>query len=228
MKFFLQDDISNVVDDILKRLRMLMDGDVSAQMKDYGLEYELNYGTSVFLLKKMAKEYEGDNVLANRLWHRSCRETKILATLIAVEEDSSKDMINEWTVDLDKNEIAEQLGANLLWRLSGLLQISKEWLNDESMFRQASVWAALSVFLQKGGELDLKFCDEMLEKISVGLETDSHFLQRTKGRFLRQLCRKSEDVLLKVQDLINGLSGNENADKLVLDVQTEIDFLKEK
>ena len=110
MKVFLQDDISDRVDVIIKRLNKLMDGDVSSQMKQHGLQYQLNYGASILWLRQLSKEYAYSSQLANRLWFREIRETMILATLIAEEGEGIGEMIREWSVVLKQNEIAEQLG----------------------------------------------------------------------------------------------------------------------
>ncbi len=228
MKFFLQDNTSDQIDEILKALNKLMDGDVSVQMKKKGLEYKLNYGASTLWLKQLAQKYKGNNELANRLWLREIRETMILATLIIEPVNNNISITNQWLEQIPTNEIAEQLGANTLWKVESIIPLSNKILKTKDTFQQASVWVGLATFLQKGNILEINDIKTFLDYIRSSTSEDSIFMQRVKGRFLRQLCRSSETNMKHTEDLINELEKTQNAKWLVEDVKTEIQFLKEK
>ena len=226
MRFFLEDDTSARVDQIIKRLNKLMDGDVSSQMKGHGIEYRLNYGASVLWLRNLAKEYAYSNELANRLWHREIRETMILASLIAEDGEGISEMLKDWSVALHQKEIAEQLGANLLWRLKDLFKLSQEWLNGDNENMKAACWVGLSVFVQKNGDIEEERVDLYLKLLEGGLEKPDRFMLRVQGRFLRQLCRRSKVFLEKVEKFISQLNDHPGCAWLVEDVKTEIEFVK--
>ena len=228
MKFFLQDSNSEQIDSILKSLNKLMDGDVSYQMKQKGLEYKLNYGASILWLRQLSKKYIGNNELANRLWHREIRETMILATLIIDPQTGSDHIIKEWLQMIPTNEIAEQLGANTIWKLDDTYSTCSLLLQSENNLQQSAAWVAVATFLQKGNHLTNQEIEMLLNQIISDLENDSQFMLRVKGRFLRQLCRYSEIYLNKVESIINDLQSNNIAAWLTEDVKTEISFLKEK
>lgn len=227
MIFFLQDDISDKVDQIIKRLNKLMDGNVSAQMKHHGLEYKLNYGASLLWMRNLSKEYGNDNELAHRLWHRQIRETMLLATFIADAPSISNARIAEWGESLQHEEIAEQLGNNLLWKINFLDSLALDWLaNDSSKYKQAAIWVALAVFVQRGGSIKGTLMNKYLQMMENSLNETGIFVLRVQGRFLRSLCRKGDEYLNKVEAFVNKISEHPNCAWLVEDVKTEIEFVK--
>lgn len=228
MRFFLQDEISEQVDQIIRSFNKLMDGDVSEQMEQKGLEYKVNYGTSVLLLRQQAQKYKGNNELANRLWYREIREAMIMATLIAEPDEAFDATLKEWLKVLPTNEMAEQTGANLLWRLSDVFRFANELLDQEDPKMQALAWVGLACYLQKSNSLPQEQVDQLLSRIGKTKDEEGVFLMRCKGRFLRQLCRQSEGALQQVELLIVGLKEKRIALWLVEEVSTEIDFLKNK
>ncbi|WP_075590337.1 DNA alkylation repair protein [Labilibacter marinus] len=226
MKFYLQDNTADKVDDIIKRLNKLMDGDVSSQMKDHGIEYRLNYGASIVWLRSLAKKYRYDNELADRLWQRDIRETMILASMVADSSFDINAMLEEWSVLIDSNEISEQLGVNLLWRIDNVELLCRRWLKDSNKYKNAAAWVGLAVFMQKGNALDEGDLDSYFKLIKQSFSSTGKFTLRVQGRFLRQLCRKSNDLLLRVEQFINEVSDQPNCAWLVEDVKTELDFMK--
>lgn len=226
MKFFLQDDISDKIDQIIKRLNKLMDGNVSAQMKDRGLEYKLNYGASLLWLRGLSEEYRYDNHLATRLWLRQIRETMLLATFIADAETMTQEQIEDWSKGLKHNEIAEQLGFNLLWKLNFLDKLAVDWLTSDNGYKQSAIWVGLAVFVQRGGDVQDALLNKYLQAMEESFTSTGSFALRVQGRFLRALCRKNSDFLNKVEQFVQKISANPNCALLVEEVKTEIEFLK--
>ncbi|MCW3784952.1 DNA alkylation repair protein [Plebeiibacterium sediminum] len=228
MKFFLQDSNSEQIDSILKSLNKLMDGDVSHQMKQKGLEYKLNYGASILWLRQLSNKFKGNNELANRLWLREIRETMILATLIIDPQKDTTNVIQEWLENIPTNEMAEQLGTNTLWKLDHINSTCNKMLQSNDNFQKAAAWVAFATFLQRGKQLTDLEIEQLINQITSDLQNNSPFMLRVKGRFLRQLCRYSETYLNKVENMIDELESNHIAPWLTEDVKTEITFLKEK
>jgi hypothetical protein len=228
MRFFLQDEISEQVDHIIRSFNKLMDGDVSEQMEQKGLTYKVNYGTSILLLRQQAQKYKGNNELANRLWYREIREAMIMATLIAEPDAGFEATLKEWLKVLPTNEMAEQTGANLLWRLSDVFGFANELLDQDDAKIQALAWVGLACYLQRSNSLQQEQVDKLLSRIGITKDSEGLFLMRCKGRFLRQLCRQSHEALQQVEEVIVGLKENNIALWLVEEVSTEIDFLKNK
>jgi 3-methyladenine DNA glycosylase AlkD len=228
MKFFPQDHISEQVDCIIKSLNNYMDGDISHQMKQKGLSYKTNYGVSILWLRKLAEKYEGNNELAERLWYREIRETMIIATKIANPDEKLLENLKAWIPLIASNEIAEQLGSNLLWKIPDLYSRSIQWLKEPySTKLQGAVWVGLATYLQQKNTLTPTQIISLLSIVKNSFQTQSNFLLRVQGRFLRQTCRTSAQYLSLVEQLINELKQSFSSNILVEDVESEIIFLKE-
>ncbi len=225
MKYFLQNKTGDEVDRIVARLNKLMDGDISGQMRNKGVDYKLNYGASVLWLKNLANEYQGDNDLAERLWLREIRETMIIATLVARPDKDFIKKIDFWMKGLVSDELAEQIGVNLLWRMGNIIDYSFSILKEENERQHAAIWISLAVFMQRGGVLKK---EEVLDFIRILKQDlyDSRLAQRAKGRFLRQLCRRDKYRIPEIEKLLVELSAYEKLSWLIQDVSTEIIYLK--
>ncbi len=225
MKFFLQNDnTSKEVDLIMKQLRLHMDGDVSHQMGQHGLNYQLNYGSSLLWIKDIAKPYKYNQELAERLWLRECRETMLIASMIAEAEKFDKEKLNQWFELVHTNEIAEQFGIHLLSRINNLEEILIDWSHNSNTFKKAAYWVALSIKIRNNENVDV---DTLLQRIENSLSHDSTFLQRIKGRFLRALCRNSEENLAKVESLLTKIAEDMNLAFLAQELKSEVEFIKE-
>ena len=86
----------DIIKDIRKRCRMAMNGIVSTNMRQRGLDYKLNFGLSVQQIKDLAKRYQPDSELAETLWADNTRELKILATLLYPTDSFTKEKAYEW------------------------------------------------------------------------------------------------------------------------------------
>ncbi len=226
MKFFLQDDdTTKEVDHIIKQLQTYMDGDISQQMGQHGLNYQLNYGSSMVWIKQLAEPYINNQKIAERLWLREVRETMLMATIIADAKLFDKAMLEQWISIVKNNEVAEQLGANLLSRIDAVEDLLNDWSNSSNVFKKAAFWVALSIKIRNNESLKV---DSLMQQLEENLAIDSTFLQRTKGRFLRALCRTSKDNMTKVETFLNRISENISLAFLAQELQTEIDFLKDK
>jgi 3-methyladenine DNA glycosylase AlkD len=91
-----QDALALQMREIKLKLRSVMNGVVSTSMQKRGLDYKLNYGVSVLILKDMAKNLPKDHLLAQLLWSKEVREMKILATMIQPTDQFTTPIANRW------------------------------------------------------------------------------------------------------------------------------------
>ena len=59
---------------IRKRLRLAMNGTISASMREKGNVYKLYFGVPIPELRLIAKEYEPNAELAEMMWQEDTRE----------------------------------------------------------------------------------------------------------------------------------------------------------
>lgn len=132
--------MEETVQKIKRQLRLSMNGVVSSGMRQLGVEYRMNFGVTLPLLKKIAAGYAPDPDLALRLWSEDIRESKILASLLCPVQACSKEMAREWVKTAPQTEIIDYCCMNLFDRLPFAIEESLVWINmHEDCFRYAGV-----------------------------------------------------------------------------------------
>ncbi len=99
---------------LLSKIKLLRNGDIADAMKRTGIEYKMNWGVSLVILRQMAKEFEPNHLLALKLWNKQWRETSILATLLDQPQEVSEEQMDFWTKNFESSEIAE-IASTHLW-----------------------------------------------------------------------------------------------------------------
>jgi hypothetical protein len=112
---------------ILSKIKLLRNGDIADAMKRTGIEYKMNWGVSLVILRQMAKEFEPDHILALKLWNKQWRETSIIATLLDESDKVTEEQMDFWTKTFENTEIAEQASTNL-------------WVKSKFAFVKALEW----------------------------------------------------------------------------------------
>ncbi|MCF6357762.1 MAG: DNA alkylation repair protein [Draconibacterium sp.] len=111
----------------LSKIKLIRNGDIADAMKRTGIDYKMNWGVSLVILRQMAKEFEPDHVLALKLWNKQWRETSILATLLDKPDKVNEEQMDYWTKTFENSEIAEQVSTNL-------------WVKSKYAFIKALEW----------------------------------------------------------------------------------------
>lgn len=112
---------------LLRRIKLRKNGDVSTSMKRQGIEYKQNWGVSVVELRELAKEINPNHLLALKLWNKQWRETMILSTLLDEPEKVTEEQMDFWTKSFENREIAEQASANLWVKTKFAFAKGIEW-----------------------------------------------------------------------------------------------------
>lgn len=143
-------NIEDTIRDIRKRCRLAMNGITSASMRQYGLNYKLNFGVSLPQIKEIAKHYQQDIGLAETLWKENVRELKIMATILFPIDKFSKEVANKWVHEIPNQEIREQICINLLQKLEYADSLSKELsVSQDESIRSTGYWLLSGLLINK-------------------------------------------------------------------------------
>jgi hypothetical protein len=143
-------DAERMFQEILSKIKPLQNIEVVNSMQKRGVDYKVNLGVSIPLLRDMASDYGKNHLLALKLWNKQWRETMILATLLEEPEKVTENQMDFWVKNFPSIEIAEQaamnlfsmtnfaykkafeycLGKKLLIKIVGLLMIGRLALTD--------------------------------------------------------------------------------------------------
>lgn len=190
-----------IIRDIRKRCRMAMNGIASASMRDYGLNYKLNFGVSIQKIKEIAARYESDKDLAETLWLDGTRELKILATLLYPTEQFTIETANRWVAQIPNQEIREQICVNLFQTTDFADEVSLEWINSEDdNVRSTGYWLLVRRLLTKTFnntiQLDtFKYIWKDISSENVSLRNAATLFLKNTGKVTPQLA---DQILEKV------------------------------
>ncbi len=124
MSFPLPDDILQsphvAFKQMMHEVKLHQNGAVSRQMEAGGLNYKLNYGVTVPLLKNIASAYKKDNALATQLWNSGIREGILLSSFVYDPTNISTEHASNISKDINNIELIEQFALNLFVFLPNL------------------------------------------------------------------------------------------------------------
>ncbi|MDH6358859.1 DNA alkylation repair protein [Parabacteroides sp. PF5-9] len=183
-----------------------MNGIASTSMREKGITYKLNFGVSLPKLKEIAKQYTPNPELAELLWNEDVRELKILATLLYPSPSFTKEKAEEWVIEIQHIEIAEQFSFNLLQHTSFTNQLAKEWLSQEG-YRQLIAYHLYFRLFKKDVLLSAEESTLLLNQIRQTLEKSSVPFQRiafsTLIEYGKQTKEQAEKVFVAFADYKN-------------------------
>lgn len=212
------------VADVRRRIRLAMNGVVAEHMTSHGAVYRQNYGVSVLSLREIARRYEKNHDLAQRLWALGIRETMILATLLEPEQTCSLDDARRWVADFHQIELVEQACMNLFSKMPrarelcmALLDADDDWSRVTAFTLSARIYASLTdeeagLLLRKGMEWSA---------------TDNYFLYKAIALSLASISRRGRETADRVVAELQQLKGSSLTGQryIVHEVEGEVSFL---
>jgi len=220
--YFTTEYIDATITEIKQKLKLSMNGVTSDQMKSAGIHYRINYGVSIPRIKEIARDYQPNHDLAQRLWFLGIRETMILATILQPAETFNKNIAIEWISNFNQPEIVEQTCMNLLSKLPYWSELSMESIQSENRWIQVTGFTLAARNYQQLTDTDIHF---MLKKSVELLPTNEFHLYKSIALFLSRLTRKGEEISAQITQKLALLPQNEVSVKYVTEqVMQEINF----
>lgn len=177
------------VKDIKQSFRLLMDGKTAQSMRDKGVEYKLNWGASIPMLKEKAAEIGKDYELAIELWKADVRECKILATMVMPAEQMLPEVVDIWMEQTTSQEIAEQAAFNLYQHLPYAPAKAYQWIAlDKELYQLCGFHILTRLFMNKQ-EPNERGINEFIDQALAALQGDSMMVRKAA---MQSMIRFSE------------------------------------
>jgi hypothetical protein len=227
MKVFLPNsEVDDRVTKLIRSFRKQMNGETAEQMEKRGIYYKLNYGIGLVTLREKAKSLPGDSELADRLWHRSIRETMILASLIIPKEEMTYERGVEWSTLINNCELVEQAALNIFGKTTSAERLVEEWFGDESLYLRALAFYTLG-WMFRFGEVSDALLRKGLDSANIQPGADVFCLYRGVSHFIRQMLRINPEVKNECKSLVElyEQSDDKNLNWLASEIKEEIEFL---
>jgi len=154
-------------------------------------------------LKEIAKLYEKNHLLAQKLWAKGFRESRIVASLLEKPEDTNKQQLKRWIEEAESNELLEQMCMNLFVDLPELDSTLISWIQSEEAKEQicaTMVIGRLALIDMEREDLSFEnFLNSMPSHLS-----DSYLIKqmpRVLGKIARRNNRLKDLVFSNVTEL---------------------------
>ena len=155
--------IQKEVKRIKQSFRQMTDGQTAASMRNKGLNYKLNWGASLPMLREMAKDISFNlppsthYQLAIALWKEDIRECKILATMLMPADEVLPEVIDIWMEQMPSQEMAEQAAMNLFQYLPYAPAKAYEWMaSDKELYQLCGFHVMTRLFMNGQASLAVK------------------------------------------------------------------------
>lgn len=143
-------DIPAQLRTIKQHLRTIMNGPVSASMREKGLTYKVNFGVEVPRLTEWAQTLPHDYQLAAALWKEDIRECRILAAMLMPADCFDAELAEIWVEQMRFAEEAELTVMNLFSRTEWASTKAFEWIAASDTMHQLCGYLLLARLFMKG------------------------------------------------------------------------------
>jgi hypothetical protein len=166
-------DINSQIKEIKQSFRQMMDGSIAQSMRDKGVDYHLNWGTTLPRLREKADEIGKNYDLAIALWKENIRECKILATMIMPPDVVLPEVIDIWMEQTPTQEIAEQAAFNLYQYLPYAPVKAYTWIASDKELYQLCGFHILSRLFMNGQEPNERGINEFVDQALAAMQGES-------------------------------------------------------
>lgn len=185
----MNEQLQQRVREIKQSFRQLMDGKTAQSMRDKGVEYKLNWGASIPMLRDMAAEIGKDYELAIELWKADVRECKILATMVMPANRMLPEVVDIWMEQTTSQEIAEQAAFNLYQYLPYAPAKAYQWIAfDKELYQLCGFHILTRLFMNKQ-EPNERGINEFIDQALVALQGGSMMVRKAA---MQSMIRFSE------------------------------------
>lgn len=166
----MDESINDQLKKIKRSFRLMMNGVAAQSMREKGLDYHINWGASLPMLKAKAKEIGKNYSLAIALWKENIRECKILATMVMPANEILPEVVDIWMEQTTSQEIAELAAFNLYQYLPFAAEKAYQWIASEKELYQLCGFHVLSRLFMNGQEPNERGINEYIDQLMAALE----------------------------------------------------------
>ena len=187
------DETKEKLNEIKRSFRLMMNGPSSQSMREKGLDYKINWGVPLPMLKQMAREYGKDYDLAIELWKEDIRECKILATLMMPVDRMLPEITDLWMEQTPSQEIAELAAFNLYQYLDYAPVLAYEWIASDKDLEQICGYCILSRLFMQGKEHNERGINEFIDQAITAMQCDSMGVKHAAATCIQRFAGLGEE-----------------------------------
>lgn len=156
----------------------MMNGPLSASMREKGLGYRVIFGVEWPRLVEMAKEIGPDYHLAQTLWKEDIRECRLLAGLLMPPQDFLPEVADIWVEQMRWPEEAQYTVMSLFQYLPYASDKAFCWIADSRPMFQLVGFLLLSRLFMQGNRLMRRSESEYLDQAAAALHSPNAHVRK--------------------------------------------------
>jgi len=178
-------------EEILKKLKSLVDPEAVKGMARYGINPKNNLGVSIYKLRPIAKEIGKDHELALKLWGSGIHDARLLACFIEDPANVTGGQMDSWAKDFDSWDVCDQ-ACTSLFDLTPLAWTKVfEWAErDKEFVKRAafSLIAGLAVHDKKASDKEFEQFSPLIKKHSID---ERNYVKKAVNWALRNIGKRN-------------------------------------
>ncbi|GAB4244052.1 MAG: DNA alkylation repair protein [Thermoleophilia bacterium] len=196
------------VEEIQARLEALGSPEAREGMARFGITARCAYGVRLPQLRSLAAELGVNHSLALSLWAINCRETRILAGMIADPELVAPELMDLWARDFDSWEICDQTCMNLFDRTRYNYQKAVEWSTHPDQFVKRAGFVLMAQRAVRDREAPDRVFTALFPLIEKGSGDDRPYVKKAVSWALRQIGKRNPTLNREAVELARRLKAS--------------------
>lgn len=187
---------------VKQSLRGVMNGPVSASMREKGLAYKINFGVELPRLQEMSEEFPHTYELSAALWKEDIRECKILAGMLMPVEQFDAELAEIWIEQMRFTEEAECTVMHLFSRAPWASTKAFEWIASENPMAELCGYLLFSRLFMQGFVPSKRDSHEYLDQTSAALKSDTLSVKNAAGKALIKFMNLGEEQEQAAEEML--------------------------
>ena len=193
---------------IKRSLRGVMNGPVSASMREKGLNYKIIFGVELPRLQAMANEFPHTYELAAALWKENIRECRLLAGMLMPTESMGAELARIWVEQMQFVEEAECTVLYLFSHTPWASVCAFEWIAEEGEMFQLCGYLLLARLFMQGATPSERDMDEFLDQAFTALRHPNTPVGRAASKALIKFMDLGEKQEVRAEEMLRKLANS--------------------
>ncbi len=170
-----------------------------AGMERFGIKSDKLLGISMKDLESISREIGKHHALALDLWSTGYHEARLLASMIAVPEQSTIEELNSWVHDFDNWAICDSVCGKYIRKTEFVYDLIFEWEKSDMLYVKRAAFACMACIAVHNKKLTDDYFDRYFDLIARNVLDERHYISKAVNWSLRQIGKRS--VVLKERSL---------------------------
>jgi len=201
-----ENPLSRKVREIKQSLYLSMNGVLSSELRERGINYRVSFGVKLPVLRQMAQKIAPDGELASLLWAEDIRELKILAILLHPQESFTGQIAIEWIESVRFSEISELLAMYRLSKLDNPSSVILHCLRSEVPLVVYTGYCSLAKWFSSKDDLSESEIEFILNKALSNIMDNQLFLYNGAILALKKVGAKDIVLAKSILERIDALT----------------------